>query len=285
MHDRVMKAENSWQELAGQRWAELQERTDAQLDPLGRAAIELVAPQRGERVLDVGCGAGQSTLELSELVGSTGSVIGLDISEPLLARAGQRVNAGGHANVKLVLGNAATERFEQPFDLIFSRFGVMFFDDPVAAFAHLRQSLRPSGRLGFVCWQPIELNAWAHAPLQAVRALAPERPLPALLEPGKPGPFYFSDPTFVRGVLERAGFVDVRCEAREAVVAISGARTLDEAVDYSLQIGPAARFIVEAEGLSEARVREAIADALRPHLSTQGVLAPARTWLVTARPG
>src|SRR5690242_19837843 len=118
-----MKAEYAWQDAAGQRWAALQTRTDAHLGPLGQRVLALVAPARGERVLDVGCGAGQTTLELSELVGPTGSVVGVDISEPLLAAARER--AQGRDNIELRLGNAATERFERAFDLVFSRFGVM----------------------------------------------------------------------------------------------------------------------------------------------------------------
>ncbi len=278
-----MKAENSWQDAAGQRWAELSERTDAQLGPLGRQAMALIAPLRGERVLDVGCGAGQSTVELAELVGETGKVVGLDISEPLLNAAKNRVAARGLRSVELVLANAATAGFAEPFDVAFSRFGVMFFEDSVAAFANIGRALRSGGRLGFVCWQPRERNPWAHEPLEAVRALRPDLPLPPLLAPDKPGPFYFSSPAFVRDVLERAGFGDVQIVPYEASLPLGGAKVLDEAVDYLLQIGPAARFLNEAGLNAEPRARELIARAVAPFVTDGGVLAPSRVLLVAAR--
>jgi SAM-dependent methyltransferase len=277
-----MKAEIGWQDIAGERWAALQSRTDAQLGPLGRAAMGLVAPVRGERALDVGCGAGESTLELAELVGPAGSVVGVDVSEPLLTAARERVRASGHSQVELVLGNAATERYAQPFDLVFSRFGVMFFEDSVAAFANLRAALKPGGRLGFVCWQALAQNPWAEAPLAAVRALKPEHPVPELLAPGRPGPFALSSAPLVQDLLEAAGFRQIRVTPDDRLVPIGGARTLDEAVDYSLQIGPAARFIADAELAEDPRVRGAIAGALAPFASDVGVLVPARTFFVRA---
>ncbi len=278
-----MKAEQGWQNASGERWAALQDRTDAQLGPLGRAALARVDPRPGERALDVGCGAGQSTLELSELVGANGSVVGLDISEPLLNRARARAASARNRNIEFVLGNAATTRVEPAFDLVFSRFGVMFFEDPVAAFVHLKSELRAGGRLGFVCWQPLAVNGWARAPLDAVRALRPDQPPPAMLEPDKPGPFFFSEPSFVEHVLTRAGFENVVIEPHVMDVAIGGARTLEEAVDYTLQIGPAARFVSEAELTGDSRVRPALTAALAPYASERGVVTRACTLLVTAR--
>ncbi|HTQ07754.1 MAG TPA: methyltransferase domain-containing protein [Polyangiaceae bacterium] len=278
-----MKAEQGWQNIAGERWAALQDLTDAQLGPFGRAALVRVEPRAGERALDVGCGAGQSTLELSALVGASGSVVGLDVSAPLLDRARARAASAPHANVEFVLGDAATTRLEPPFDLLFSRFGVMFFEDPVGAFTHLRTELRPGGRLGFVCWQPLAVNAWAREPLDAVRALRPGHPPPSMLEPGKPGPYFFSDPSFVAGVLGNAGFENVVIEPYVADALIGGARTLDAAVDFTLQIGPAARFVAEADLAGDERVRPALRAALAPFASERGVLAPHCTLLVTAR--
>jgi SAM-dependent methyltransferase len=279
-----MTTENPWQDKSGQRWAELQERTDAQIGPFGRAALARVAPAPGERVLDVGCGAGQSTLELAEKVGPAGRVVGVDISEPLLARARERVAAAGHRNVELLLGDAQTVPLPPPpFELLFSRFGVMFFQDAVAAFAHLRAAMRPAGRLGFVCWQAARLNPWADAPLAAVRAIAPTQPLPPMFEQGRPGPFYFADPAFVRDTLVAAGFTDVDVAAHATEMSLGGARTLEEAVDFTLQIGPASRFISEAEPALRPRMAAAIAASLRPFAGANGVVVPAHAWLVTAR--
>jgi SAM-dependent methyltransferase len=278
-----MKAEERWRDVSGQRWVELAERTDAQLGPLGRAVMDLVAPAPGERVLDVGCGAGQSVVQLAGLVGETGRVVGLDISEPLLAAAQKRIDARGLANAELVLGNAATATFPEPFDVAFSRFGVMFFEDSVAAFGNIGRALRSGGRLGFVSWQPLEDNPWAHAPLAAARTLAPELPAGPMLEPGQPGPFFLSSAALVTDILSRAGFAEVRVVRHEPLLRLGGARTVDEAVDYLLQIGPAARFLTDAGLVEDERARDVIARAVAPFLSEQGVMVPSRVLLVTAR--
>ena len=158
----------------GARWVEVGPRIDAQLEPLGLATIERAAVRVGERVLDVGCGCGQATLQLAERVGATGSVLGSDISEPMLARARERAGEAGLENVEFRQGDAQTEPFpESHFDLIFSRYGVMFFADSEAAFANLRVALRPGGRLVFVCWQELGKNPWLEQPLGA--ALVEER--------------------------------------------------------------------------------------------------------------
>ena len=278
-----MKAEQRWQDAAGQRWADLAERTDAQLGPLGRAAMARLDPAPGERVLDIGCGAGQSTIELAERVGATGKVVGLDISEPLLAAARQRIEARSVTNVELVLDNAATAHFAEPFDLAFSRFGVMFFEDPLAAFANIGRALRAGGRLGFVCWQRLEDNPWAAAPLAAVRTLAPERPLGPMLEPGQPGPFFLSSPAFVSDLLGRAGFSEVEVVPQEVRLPLGGARSVEEAVDYLLQIGPASRFLTDAELTLHPRVHELLAHAVAPFLDGEGVMVASRVLLVAAR--
>jgi len=277
------KADQAWTDRSGAKWVAMQEQTDAQLAPLGRAVLERLAPAPGERILDVGCGAGQTLLELAALVGRDGRVVGLDISSPMLARARERVAEAGLTQVDLVLGDAATERFAHPFDVVFSRFGVMFFEDPAAAFRSLRAALRSGGRLGFVCWQALERNPWADRPLAAVRAVAPDQPLPPLLAPGRPGPFSFADPEHVRGVLSAAGLAQVSIEPREFVGPIGGARTLDEAVDFVLAIGPTARFIAEAPAALAPALRAAVHAALAPFATAEGVRVPFRALVVSAR--
>jgi hypothetical protein len=159
----------------------------------------------------------------------------------------------------------------------------MFFEEPGAAFARLRQALRPGARLGFVCWQPPEVNPWVHLPLSAVRKIAPEQPLPPLFDPGKPGPFAFSDPAFVRAVLRDAGFEAIEVEPREHHAPLGGAGTLDQAVDFTLELGPAARFVSEAEPALVPAMRAAVRDALSPLAGENGVVIAMRTLLVTAR--
>jgi ubiquinone/menaquinone biosynthesis C-methylase UbiE len=148
--ERVTK--DSWRDESGQKWARQQERTDVQPGPLGLPAIEALALHPGERVLDVGCGAWQTLLQLAERVGSNGWVTGIDIAEPLVSLARARIAASGHANLDVVLADAESVVLDQRYDALFSRFGVMFFEDPAAAFVNLARNLRSAGRLAFLCW-------------------------------------------------------------------------------------------------------------------------------------
>jgi SAM-dependent methyltransferase len=277
------RPEQMWSDESGKKWARLQARTDIQLEPLGRQAMSALELQLGERVLDVGCGAGATVLELSQHVGDTGSVVGLDISEPLLARARERAAESGRAGIELRLGDASKIRFDQPFDALFSRFGVMFFDDPVAAFSNLRAALKRGGRLGFVCWQAMDRNPWGQEALEAVRAIAPAQPVPDMFVPGKPGPFSFADEARVRSILESSGFSTVRIDPGEIPMQIGGARTVEEAVEFVLELGPAARFVTEADPALLPKFREALSRWITRYASAQGVWMPARTLLVTAR--
>lgn len=277
------QAERAWTEKAGDVWVRQRDRTDAQLGPLGLAVIEELAPRAGERVLDVGSGTGQTLLQLAERVGASGRVVGLDVSEPMTAEARARIAQAGVSNVEIVLGNAASHRFDEPFDVVFSRFGVMFFDDSVAAFTHLRNNMKPGGRLGFVCWQPLEKNPWVQRPLSAVQKLLPEQPLPALLTPEKPGPFYFSNAEFVRNILDSAGFERIAIEPREFTISLGGASTLDEAVEFTLELGPTARFIGDAPKERVPELQAAVREALAPFATEQGVFTPFHGFIVTAR--
>src|SRR6266850_2472283 len=175
-----------WNEQGGPRWVQRQQQLDAQINPLGLVAMQRAEIRPGERALDVGCGCGQTTLELAQRVGASGSVLGIDISQPMLTRARERQQELGIKNLEFLHADAQTYSFERErFDLIFSRFGVMFFDDPAAAFANLRTALRSAGRLCFLCWQTLEKNEWARVPfLAATRHVQPPAP-PA---PDAPGP-------------------------------------------------------------------------------------------------
>jgi SAM-dependent methyltransferase len=271
-----------WNEQGGPRWVQRQQQLDAQINPLGVVAMQRAGVKPGEHALDVGCGCGQTSLQLAERVGSHGSVLGIDLSQPMLARARERQREQGITNLELLRADAQTYQFERErFDLIFSRFGVMFFDDPGAAFANLRPALRPSGRLCFLCWQALEKNDWARIPLlAATRHVQPPAP-PA---PDAPGPFAFANPDRVRRLLETGGFKDVNCESYEAELSMGGARTLDEAVEFSLEIGPVARLLLNADPEVRAQVGQAVREVLTPYASQQGVSLRGAAWIVTAQP-
>src|SRR5262249_9342980 len=157
-----------WNEKSGPKWVTEQARLDRMIAPFGAEARTALAPKAGEHIVDVGCGCGETSLQLGRHVTASGGVHGVDISQPMLARARQRAAAAGHAHVRFTPADAQTHAFPcEGADAIFSRFGVMFFADPVAAFANLRQALRSDGRLAFVCWQPMPANPWMAVPLMA----------------------------------------------------------------------------------------------------------------------
>jgi len=270
-----------WNEQGGPKWVLLQEKLDAQIGPLGLVTLQRAAIQPGERVIDVGCGCGQTSLELAEHVGPNGFVLGIDISEPMLGRARERQHARGFTNVEFRTADAQTHQFDRErFDVLFSRFGVMFFEDPTTAFRNLQTSLRPNGRLTFVCWQALDKNDWARVPLKAALQHVPPPTPPAL---GAPGPFAFADPERVRKILTDAGFTAVQCEPYEAALNLGGAITVAESAEFSLEVGPVSRLVAEADPTVRPRVVQSVREALTPYASSEGVRVPGAVWIVQAR--
>jgi SAM-dependent methyltransferase len=271
-----------WNQQAGPRWVSHQEFLDAQITPFGRLAMERGSLAPGERVVDVGCGCGGSTLEIARRVGAAGAVVGVDLSAVMLERARQRARASHTGNASFLQADAQTHAFEPAsFDLLYSRFGVMFFADPGAAFANLRRALRASGRLAFVCWQPLARNPWMLVPLAAA---AKHVELPKPPPPGAPGPFAFGDPEHARSILGKAGFQDVDIEPVESELAIGGA-DLDSTVAFLLGIGPAAAALREASREQRALVAGAIREAIAPFSNPEGVRMRGAAWIVRARGG
>jgi SAM-dependent methyltransferase len=270
-----------WNEQGGPRWVRLQQQLDAQISQLGLLAMQRAAVQSGEQVLDVGCGCGQAALELAERVGSQGTVLGVDISAPMLARARERQHEGGLKNLTFLQADAQTYRFEPArFDLLFSRFGVMFFEDPAAAFANLHTAVSPGGRVCFVCWQALDKNEWASVPLATA---ARHVPLPPPASPDRPGPFAFANPDRVSSLLTKGGFTQVNLEPHDAQLTLGGGTTIDEAVDFALEIGPTSRLLAEVSTDIRSRVSEDLRTALAPYAKENGVRLGGAVWIVTAR--
>jgi SAM-dependent methyltransferase len=271
-----------WNEVAGPLWVAREELLDAAIAPAGRRAMDAAAPAAGELVLDVGCGCGSTTLELARRVGPTGQVLGVDLSEPMLARARVRAEESGVANARFMRADAQTADLgRERFDVLYSRFGVMFFADPPAAFANLRRSLKRGGRVAFVCWQPVQRNPWMLLPALAVGR---HLPLPAP-DPAAPGPFAFADPARVQDVLARGGFSDVAIDGAEFSLAVGGGGDLDRATEFTLEVGPAASALRAANAGPELRraVVESVREALAPYERDGGVWMDAAVWLVSAR--
>src|SRR6185295_14744570 len=268
-----------WNEQGGPRWVRLQRQLDAQINQLGLFAMQRAAVQPGDQVMDVGCGCGQAALELAERVGPQGTVLGVDISAPMLARARERQSERGLENLSFVQADAQTYRFEPArFDLLFSRFGVMFFENPAAAFANLHKAVSSGGRVCFVCWQALDKNEWACVPLAAATRHVPLT-TPAL--PDAPGPFAFANPDRVSNLLKTAGFTQVNLEPHNAQLTMGEATTIDEAVDFTLEIGPISRLLAEVSPDIRSRVSEDLRIALAPYATKNGVRLGGAAWIVT----
>ncbi len=266
-----------WNGAGGEKWLRSTERLERGLTPLGQAAIDAAQPKAGERVLDIGCGAGPTSQKLAQAVGSSGEVLGVDVSQALVAAAKQR--ATGMNNLRFTVADASAAKFDGKYDLLFSRFGVMFFADPPGAFANLRRALKPGGRLAFVCWRAFKENGWAFIPfMAAVPHLPPiQRP-----EPNAPGPFAFADGDRVKGILEQAGFADVALKPFDTKMANSN--SLEEAVVFSSEIGPVSRVLSDASDEQRSKAVAAIRAALQKRLDDgAGLSLPAACWIVTAR--
>lgn len=272
-----------WNAEAAARWVESQELLDRQLAPITDALIEAAAIAPGIAVLDVGCGCGETSVLASQRVGSGGTTLGVDISQPMLARATERAQAEGLTWLSFEQGDAQTHAFPMAaFDLAMSRFGVMFFEDTAAAFANVRKALKPGGRLVFVCWRPLMENPWMTIPLMAVKGILELPPAP---DPNEPGPFALGDGARLRGFLEAAGFSDIEIKPFDTKMSVGAGAELEESVDFFFKIGPLSRLLAEADSATRDKVRDVLRTTLAPFNSDAGVAMDAATWVVSARNG
>jgi SAM-dependent methyltransferase len=268
-----------WNGPGGQRWADRQQVQDILLKPIADTLIDRAKPKAGERIIDVGCGSGATSIAFAQEVGSSGHVFGIDVSGPMLARA--RASAPRELPVDFVLADATVYPFDTAsFDLLASRFGVMFFAEPSRSFANMRRALRPSGRLAFACWREPRENPFFMAPLQAAYKHVPKLPQQG---PEDPGPFSFASEARVHRILGEAGFAGIAMEPHNLTLDVAIGRGLDAAVQGALEIGPASRAL---EG-HPADVRAAAMNSIREVLATfakgETVPLPASIWIVTAR--
>ena len=278
-HDRNADQIAYWNGPGGEHWTERQPLQDILLAPISQILIDSAAANSGERIVDVGCGCGSTSIALAQAVAPSGFVLGIDISAPMLARARQL--APKTLPVDFVLADATVHPFDPAsFDLLVSRFGVMFFAEPALSFANLRRALKPTGRLAFVCWREPRENPMLMTPLQAAYKHVPKLPQPG---PEDPGPFSFASEERVRRILREAGFVDVAIVPRNLSLDIAIGRGLEAAVQGAIEIGPASRALHDHPEDVRAAAKESIREALKPFVRGETVPLPAAIWIVTAR--
>lgn len=267
-----------WNGPGGLSWVELQDAWDIALAPVAAAAIARAAIRPGERIVDIGCGCGATTIELARLAGATGKVLGIDVSRPMLARAATRLPSG--PGVEWVLDDATIHAFPaRAYDVLFSRFGVMFFAEPARSFTNLRGALRPGGRLAFSCFRAPQMNPWMMVPAQAAYAHVPP---PPSTDPDAPGPFAFAREERVRGILAAAGFESIGMEPFDLELDIASGRGLDWAVETTFKIGATSRAVQGQPPVIRRAVAESIRRVLAPYERGGHVSLPAAIWLVTA---
>ncbi|AYV45051.1 SAM-dependent methyltransferase [Caulobacter flavus] len=283
MTERNVNQIADWNGRTGERWVANQARLDRMLGAYGREATAAAAPVAGEHVLDIGCGAGAGSLEIAALVGPSGAVLGVDVSEPLVERA--RELAAETANARFQVADASRALLPvEAFDLLFSRFGVMFFDEPAAAFAHLRRALKPGGRLAFVCWRGAGENDWVRLPMKAI---APLVGTPAPPPPEAPGPFSFGDRARVERILGEAGFVDVVLTPVDHPITFGEGETreaaIEDAVDLAFQVGPLTRALADQADAVRQQAIPLVREAFATKATGEAVVIEGAGWVVTAR--
>lgn len=265
-----------WNAAVGDTWVRLHEQLDRQIAPFGRAAMRALGAARGERILDIGCGCGETSLDLARQVGAEGQVTAVDISRAMLAVGRDSARAAGISNVDFRECDAQTGALGRAaFDGAFSRFGVMFFADPVAAFQNIRAALKPAGRLAFACWRPLEENVWMRVPIEAARPFLPPMTPP---DPLGPGPYALSDPRRVESILAGAGFGDITITPFDTLI---GSGDVDRTLGMALQVGPLGSALREYPDLTDS-VSAAVRDALAAYDTPDGVMMPGAVWIVRA---
>ena len=276
--DRNAKEIAYWNGAGGDRWVSHQRMTDALLAEVVEVLMERAAPRDGETALDIGCGAGTTSIALARRVAPDGRVLGVDVSAPLLERARQHAPAG--LPLEFALGDATVFPFAPgAADLLFSRFGVMFFADPVQSFTNLRGGLRAGARVVFACWREPRENPWMMLPLQAAYRHVPRLPE---VGPEDPGPFSFASEPRVRGILERAGFGATRLEPVDLFFDLAEGHGLDRALELAIGMGPASRALDDQPAALRVAAAESIRAALAPYQHGNRVPLPGAIWIVSA---
>ena len=280
MEDKNIKQRQFWSGAGGDVWVNKQREMDIMLNPLGDRVIERLDLKSDAKIIDIGCGCGATTLEIAKKI-TQGEILGVDISEPMLDKAAETAREMSLSNISFEVKDVQVDVMPQNyFDVAFSRFGVMFFEDPFEAFKNIHSSLKEDGLLSFVCWQNASLNPWQSLSIQVIKEFL-DLPAPA---PKSPGPFAFEDKTYLEDILRESGFKGLEIlDNREDIIMFSG-KSIREACEDYLTINP---VVTEMLKNSKPELTEEILEALVIKFSNfhqnDGLLFPSATWIVTAK--
>lgn len=274
----------AWNGASGAAWTQRQDQYDGMLAPWIPLLASAARIATGEHVLDIGCGCGATTLDAARRCGLAGIAVGVDLSAPMIDRARQRAEAAGLTNTRFEVGDCQSDDLTVPpagpYDVAISRFGVMFFDDPVAAFGNVGKAMAPGGRLAMLTWGPMELQRWITAPIAAALEHVPR---PDLGQTGGPGMFSLAERDQIAAVLEAAGWTDVEVEPHRLAVLIAGGGSLDETTEFLLATGAGRALLAGAPSEDAAdRAVAAIRASLQDHQAARGVELEGTALAVTA---
>lgn len=273
---RTDEQSSRWNGHSGQVWVQSQGLLDQVMKPLEELLVRPVIAGSGLRILDVGCGAGATTFAAAQRMGAPGSCVGVDISEPMIEAARERAR-DSEVPVSFLLADAQTHEFEPAsFDLIMSRFGVMFFPDPVAAFTNLRAAARAGGALRMLVWRSPQDNPFMTTAERAAAPLLPD--LPARI-PDAPGQFGFADETRVHHILSESGWGDIGIGPAD----VECAMPLDALTHYFTNFGPVGLALPGADASTRAAVIEVVRAAFEPFVHGDQVRYTSACWLIDAR--
>ena len=279
MEDKNAKQKDFWSGKGGDYWVEKQSEMDIMLNPLGEKALTKLDLKSNSEVLDIGCGCGATTLEIAKKV-SEGTVTGLDISVPMLGKAESEASIQGIANVDFKVIDVQVDQLaSEKYDYVYSRFGVMFFDDPYEAFKNIFSSIKEGGELSFVCWQDPSLNPWQSLSVQVIRGYL-DMPSPP---PRSPGPFAFHEKDYVKEILEKSGFSNISFDDNQEDITMFSGKSLQEASEDYLAINPVVtEMLKDSPDDLKAEIVESLKEAFSEFHKGDGLVFPSATWVVSA---
>ena len=278
-----MASMDDWKGDLGRTWGDYTEIMDRMLSPFGDAAQEQLGDLCGKGVLDLGCGGGESTVKLAKAVGDNGVAIGVDVSADLIFLANQQRKEAGAANMALMCADASELALGEPVDALYSRFGAMFFDKPIDAFARIRSQMKPGGKASIICWRGFKENPWAFAPFIAAAKFLPEV---APSQPGAPGPFAWAKPNeSAIPYLTKSGWKNIRTRPIDHEIVMGAGiegDPLEAALHFAMKIGPLSSRMEKLPAAQKTKIHDAVRLALKEHLSAGAVRVNGACWLITA---